>query len=371
MSDTAARLALEVDWTSLADVLRWRRLLPTLGPRILELAGRHPTADFETAVRLSLEAGRRQGALLQFAGSRVISALADSGICCASLKGPALGERLYGDPGRRLSGDVDLLVAPEQLHHAVDVVRTLGYSAPEDHVESRGLPLLHFALVHERGELPPVELHWRIHWYERSFARDRLLPQSGLAPSSEWRPALVDELAALLLFYARDGFIDLRQATDLSAWWDAFGLELSIGEMDELLALYPALSRVLCVSASAAQRTTGLPAGQVVQTTPKLRLRDRTAVRLANPNPRAGSSQLYADRGLIDGLLMPPGDFVAFVRRQVFLPRAVLDGRASRASQRRLRSLLGRNGRVLLRCGVLVRYGLTMTRLARAPEVLR
>ena len=55
---------------------------------------------------------------------------------------------------------------PTKLGHAteaVEVVRTLGYAVPTDHVEQGGLPLLHFVLAHERGELPPVELHWRVH----------------------------------------------------------------------------------------------------------------------------------------------------------------------------------------------------------------
>ena len=60
-------------------------------------------------------------------------------------------------------------MAPEQLQAAVEVVRGLGYGAPTDYVQECGLPLLHFVLVHERGELPPVELHWRVHWYERAL----------------------------------------------------------------------------------------------------------------------------------------------------------------------------------------------------------
>lgn len=52
-------------------------------------------------------------------------------------------------------------------------------------------------LVHERGELPLVELHWRMHWYEQDFARERLLPPAE-DPMGDWRPAPVDELATLL-----------------------------------------------------------------------------------------------------------------------------------------------------------------------------
>lgn len=289
--------------------------------------------------------------------------LAEAGIRCTPLKGPLLGEAIYGDPGRRLSSDIDLLVAPEQLSMAVEVVRALGYGAPADYVGHDGLPLLHFVLPHERGELPPVELHWRIHWYERSFACERLLPLA-VDPSGQWRPALADQLAALLLFYTRDGFIDLRLATDLSAWWDVYGTDLTLGELDELIDIYPALARVIPVAVKVAEMMVGLPAAQILRDTGRLGLRERMAIRLANPNPHASQAQLYADRGLIDGLLTPRGGFGAFVRRQLVPPQEVLELQARHAARPRRRSSLGRF------TGVLVRYGLTTTRLVRAPETL-
>src|SRR4029079_8012665 len=82
------------------------------------------------------------------------------------------------------------------------------------------LPRLHRELFHET--LPPLELHWRIHWYEESFAAAAL---ARAQPTNEgWRrlqPA--DELASLLLFLARDGFAGLRQTVDVAAWWAALG----------------------------------------------------------------------------------------------------------------------------------------------------
>ncbi len=363
MREQAGRLTVEVDWSRLAETLRSRKLLPTMGPRILDLAARRASDDFAAAVEQALEAGRRQGAFLQLISLRVVAMLADAGIRCAALKGPLMGEAIYGDPGRRLSSDIDLLVAPEQLQGAVEIVRGLGYEAPTDYVQKCGLPLLHFVLLHEREELPPVELHWRVHWYERSFARERLLPPA-VDPLGEWRPAPVDELAALLLFYARDGFIDLRLATDLSAWWDVYGAELSPGALDELLGVYPALARVIPAAVEVAERMVGLPAAQIVGDAHKLGLRGRMAVRLANPNPHSSRSQLYADMGLIDGLLAPRGGFGAFVRRQLLPPREVLDQQAQHGARRGARSSLGRCA------GVLARYGLTMTRLVRVPETL-
>jgi len=55
----------------------------------------------------------------------------------------------------------------------------------------------------------------------------------------------------------------------------------------------------------------------------------------------------------------------AFVRRQLLPPAEILDQQARHGSRRRRRSSIGRG------VGVLGRYGLTMTRLLRAPETLR
>jgi hypothetical protein len=362
MREQVGVLTGEVDWSRLGETLRLRKLLPTLGPRILELAEDRASGGFASAVEEAIESGRRQGAFLQLVSLRVMAMLADAGIRSTALKGPLLGEAIYGDPGRRLSSDIDLLVAPEQLQTAVEVVRGLGYEAPTDHVEHSGLPKLHFVLVHERGELPPVELHWRIHWYERSFARERLLPPA-VDPLGDWRSAPADELAALLLFYARDGFIDLRLATDLGAWWDVYGADLPSGALDELLFGYPALARVIPAAVSVAEKVAGLPAELIVGDARKLAIRERVAVRLANPNPHSSPSQLYADMGLIDGLLAPPGGFGAFVRRQLLPAPEVLDQQAQHGAKHRARSRMARF------VGVLARYALTLTRLFRAPEM--
>jgi Uncharacterised nucleotidyltransferase len=374
MREQARQLLLEVEWPRLAETLRRRRLLTVLGPRIVELAEegsvsggfaetRESARDtFAKAVEQALEAGRRRGTLLQLVSLRIVAMLADAGIRCAPLKGPLLGEAIYGDPGRRLSGDIDLLVAPEQLQAAVEVVRELGYGAPTDYVQECGLPLLHFVLTHERGELPPVELHWRVHWYERAFACERLLAPVGDV-ADDWRPAPADELAALLLFYARDGFVGLRLATDLGAWWDVHGADLPAGALVELLGAYPALARVIPSAVCAAEKVVGLPAERIIGSARKLSLRELVAVRLANPNPRSSQSQLYADMGLVDGLLAPAGGFGAFVRRQLLPAPEVLDQQAEHGAKQRARPRLARF------LGVLARYVLRMTSLIRAPEM--
>jgi hypothetical protein len=361
----AKQLTGDVDWSRLAAMLYVRRLLSLLGPRIIELAGDTASEEFCVAVERAHEAGRRQGLLLQLLTLRILEMLADADIRAAPLKGPLLGEAIHGDPGRRLSSDIDLLVAPDQLRAAVEVVRELGYGAPTDHLLQDGLPLLHLRMLDERGKLPPLELHWRVHWYERSFACERLLPPTA-SPWRGWRPAPVDELAELLLFYARDGFIDLRIATDLSAWWDERGGELPPMALAQLLEVYPAFARVLPAAARVAENMVGLPVRHSLGDA-RLGPRERLGVRLANPHPNSSTPQLYADMGLIDGLLAPRGGLGEFVRRQLLPPAEVLDQQARHGERHRARTSLARL------FGMLGRYGLTMTRrtFARAPAAGR
>jgi len=347
-------LASVVEWASLAELLQARRLLPTLGPRIVELAPEQASDEFKQAVQRSLGTAHRHGSLLKMLAERALRLLTEAGIHATALKGPRLAERLYGDPGRRLTNDIDLLVSAEQLREAVETVRTLGYASPSDHVEG-GLPLLHYALTHERGELPPIELHWRVHWYEQDFARERLLPPSG-ADAWSWRAAPADELAALLLFYAKDGFFDLRHATDVGALWDAERERLPAGALGEVIDAYPALGRALTTAASVAQRTVGLPAKRLMALDRRLGARAQIAARIASPLPRASAPQLYAEMGLVDGLLAPTGGLQAFVRRQILPPRGVLRERAREPGQR-AGSPLGHGARVL------ARYALALARV--------
>ena len=362
MREYARRLTDDVDWDLLAVTLSRRKLMPVLGPRILDLAQGRASQEFATRVEHTIEGASRQGAFLLLIGERVMSALGAAGIRSSPLKGPLLGQAIYGDHGMRLSTDIDLLVGPEQLNVAVEVVRGLGYIPPNDHVERSGLPRIHYALVHNEAKLPPVELHWRIHWYEGRFAYERLLSPPR-APVGAWRPAPVDEFAALLLFYARDGFADLRLATDLGAWWDRFGADLPVGAIDELISTYPALGRAIRVAIRVVEKTVGIPAVQVMEHPPRPGIRDRMAERLANPNPGASRSQLHANTGFIDGLLTPPGGFVAFVRRYILLPRDVFD-RYAQSPEWRPRSPLEYCFRIL------ARYVLSAIQAVRGPETL-
>jgi hypothetical protein len=357
------RMLAAVEWDRLGELLGRARLLPTLGPRIAELAGDRVPDRFQAAVAASIVAGQRQEALLELSGVRVQAALAEAGIRNAGLKGPALGRALYSEPGHRLSSDVDILVAPADLGRAVATVRELGYGRPSDHIGREGLPLLHFALAHERGELPPVELHWRVHWYEGRFAAERLLPPKSDAQG--WRPRPEDELASLLLFYARDGFTGLRQAADLGAWWDRFGPDLEAGALGRVATAYPRLRPALEAASLVAEQMIGVPSLTTLGRAAHLGPRARIAVRFVDPRPYASAAQLFAEIGLIDGLLAPAGTLGAFLRRQVTPPVEVIADHAEKAQTEKIGGPLAYGIRVL------GRYGLAFARLLRIPFAAR
>jgi hypothetical protein len=206
------------------------------------------------------------------------------------------------------------------LRAGVAVVRGAGYGVPSDNVGPDGLPLLHHALRHDQRELPPVELHWRIHWYERRFAAD-MLARSAEDSRGIRRPMAPDELASLLLFYARDGFLDLRLATDIGAWWDAHGSRMTGPALAEILGRYPELDGALRASAVVAERIVGLPGTRLLGARPRLGRRARLAVAMADPNPSASPEQLGADASLVDWLLSPHGQGRAFAQRHLLVTR--------------------------------------------------
>ena len=354
----AEKLACAVDWDLLYATLLTRRLLPLLGRRITELAGGAVPQRFAQVTEEAISQTRRQGALLQLVSVDLMQALDRAGIPSLTLKGAFLAQAIYGDPGRRPAGDIDLLVAAGHLQAAVEVVRAVGYAAPTDDAGTDGLPLLHYALRHELGQLPPLELHWRVHWYERTFARD-MLDRAIEDPHGARRPGPLDELVSLLLFYARDGFLNLRLATDLGAWWDIFGSGLQPGAFEDVLDRYPALARALLAAATVAERLVGVPTAQLLGSSRRLDTRARLATHLADPNPSANAAQLSADASLVDWLLTPQGGQRAFARRQLLAHGGMLHKRPRASCEQRGMLSIGHGTRVLCR------YGLRVMRLAR------
>jgi hypothetical protein len=217
----------------------------------------------------------------------------------------------------RIAGDIDLLVAPDDLERAEAALCAEGYEPSS--TTGRRLPQLHRALEHR--SLLPVDLHWRVHWYEASFSGD-MLARSTAGADGVLAAAPSDELAALLLYFARDGFYGLRLAADIAAWCDRHLGDAPPQPLEQVIAGYAGLRPALETATQVVERFTGVPRSALVSDPQPLRGRTATAARLSNWSQLGERDQLMANISLVDGLLAPRGGAAAFLRRQVFPPAA-------------------------------------------------
>jgi hypothetical protein len=133
-----------------------------------------------------------------------------------------------------------------------------------------------------------------------------------------------DELAMLLLFFARDGFHGLRHAADIAAWADRHGLAHGQAILDEHVACYPDLAPALRAATRSAERHAGVPATALLSDAAVLGRRGRLAVALGDWAAEGDRDQLAANIALVDGLLSPPSGRREFVRRQLLPPASEL-----------------------------------------------
>jgi Uncharacterised nucleotidyltransferase len=305
-----------VDWAALLADLEYQRLVPLLGGRVLELAGDAAPADFARAVTDETRSSRDAGALLELTTLRIATALEAAGVANVPLKGPLLARALHGDPGMRYSRDVDVLVAREDFGRAINALEPLGWrSEPGQPTD----PVLHVTLQHIAG-LPDIELHWRVHWYEAEFGA-RALARAERGPDGVRRLRAEDGLAALMLYHARDGFAGLRHPIDIAAWWDAHEAASDAPVLVEIARAHPGLCRALTASAMLLERLVGVPAARLVELPARLPRGATRAIALANPLMRGRPQQITAEVSLVDGLLSPQGQRIAFFRRRA-LPSA-------------------------------------------------
>jgi hypothetical protein len=236
-------------------------------------------------------------------------------------------------------------VARADLARAAGALAPLGWRARDR--DDR--PVLHLVLAHDAG-LPEVELHWRLHWYETELG-PHVLARARPGPDGVRRLGPVDELAALLLYHARDGFAGLRHSTDIAAWWDARADQSDGPPLAPIVREHQELTQALGASATVVDELAGVPAGGLVAAR-RLTWGAQRATRLANPLMRGKPQQITAEVALVDGLLAPAGERAAFVTRRVLVaPRDLATGTVRRPiALARVEHVLRMTRRMLLAC---------------------
>jgi hypothetical protein len=303
-------LASRTDSRGLLTLLDRLQLSVLLGQRLKEVAG-GLDPWLEEQIRVRAFAARENGEAQEMVALGILASLSRAGIRALGLKGVVLARQLYGDAGARPSADIDILVSAANLAHAIEVVGQMGWRRKEPASAGSRLPILHEGLVHPA--LPMVELHWRVHWYETRFAGDLL----ARAQSPARRQPLVmdpaDGLAALTLFYARDGFSGLKMAADVATWWDS---RCDAADADAVISTiaagYPELAGALWVATGVLGSLVGLPTRFTGGP-----LRWQIAAELASPFTAPTAGHLGAIASLVDLLLTPRGGRAASLRREV------------------------------------------------------
>jgi hypothetical protein len=304
----AAALAAAADPGRLSELLRRQRLTGLVGPRLRRLGvDLDPALEGEIASWTQVAA--EQGRTNELVSLAILTELEQGGIRALPLKGSVLARELYDDVAARTAGDVDILVAPEDLARTVALLEAMDWRRERPASRDTSLPVLHECLLHPT--LPRVELHWRVHWYETRFSPDALARARPPAPHQPLMMHPADGLAALTLFYERDGFSGLRLAADVAAWWDLKCCGEDAGALIATVAdAYPGLADPLWVGIELLGPLLGIPAAS-----PPASLKRRTAAALAEPFFDGPAVQANAVASLVDLLLAPPDGRVAAVRR--------------------------------------------------------
>ena len=159
------------EWSRLLTFLRAHWIIPLLYRIIGSLPSecRPPETitnemrqDFLVSVVRSLHMERQLG--------EIITAFSEQSVRALVLRGPALAFSLYPDPAMRPSGDLDLLVMPEQVIQARGILESLGYRCLAKRFETSRDFFREECFIHQEnpGNNSPVDLHW-VHWELHPF----------------------------------------------------------------------------------------------------------------------------------------------------------------------------------------------------------
>lgn len=165
-SSITGLLAQPVDWDGLAELAALHGVVGLVRRNLVMLGERADIPDGawehikDTANQIAFDGVLHVSQLAQ-----VQRALQSGGIVPLVLKGVALGDLLYDDPTVRPSTDLDVLVKPEEIDGALDVLKSLGAQMPpqsEIDFQRRYSYDLSCLLPPVVGKATLVELHWHL-----------------------------------------------------------------------------------------------------------------------------------------------------------------------------------------------------------------
>lgn len=208
LRDQSEQLTLgDAQWAQVFDLAEQEHLLPWAA----HLCSAQTKLPQHTQNRL--RAIQREAAIAAFYWiaelSRILAAFAKSEIKIVPLKGPFLGERLYGDAALRVNYDLDILVSKRDLPEAEELLSELGFTPgiPDDYHRQWYRGPTTVELHHDVEN--PLAFH-----YDTTGALARAQPALFQGQPC-WQLTAADELLFLCLHAVRHRFERLSLIVDL------------------------------------------------------------------------------------------------------------------------------------------------------------
>lgn len=213
----------KVDWNYFFDLVKKNRIYPivyrnlsvlgceNINNKILRDIGELSKANLIASMKLTYEL------------IKVMKTFKESNIRVFSLKGPALGNRIYGDSSLRMSHDLDILVEEENIHRAEEVLRGLGY-LPIDFEKNltekqRNISIKqNHHLGYKNRENILVELHWRYSYEQQDVAFESIWNEKDTVTIGGEKISLLskeEELLYLIFHGAKHGYFRLKWMLDI------------------------------------------------------------------------------------------------------------------------------------------------------------
>lgn len=158
-------------WFGLLAALRPHLILPLFYWQISSSPRQsHPPQPTIEELRKEFLASRVSCLRMERQLQEVLDAFGNEGIRALVLRGPALAWSVYPDPALRPSGDLDLLVLPEQMVKARVTLERLGYKCMGKRFEVTRDFFREEEFLHQKDPRHnlPIDLHWN-HWELHAF----------------------------------------------------------------------------------------------------------------------------------------------------------------------------------------------------------
>lgn len=125
----------------------------------------HPPRHVLDWMRIQFLASRVRSICVQNQLSELVSIFSLEEIAPLVFKGAALAQTVYANPALRYSGDIDILIRPEEFSRACDLLERCGYQSIDDIFDptKKGHVAKSFAHSDHRKKYIPLDLHRDLH----------------------------------------------------------------------------------------------------------------------------------------------------------------------------------------------------------------